>query len=93
LVGSYARGTAREDSDIDFLIVSDRTNSLLQSDEWLRQFGEISTINLEDYGLVQSRQVFYQTGVEVEFGITTPVWLNTQPIDAGTKQVLDGSKN
>ncbi len=88
LVGSYARGTARKDSDVDFVIVTDQPKSF-ENDEWLQHFGDVSKITLEDYGLVQSRRVFYGNGVEVEFGITTPAWLNTKPIDAGTKEVLD----
>ena len=45
-------------------------------------------MDLEDYGLVQSRRVRYGNGVEVEFGITTIGWLNTAPIDEGSRRVM-----
>jgi aminoglycoside 2''-phosphotransferase len=33
--------------------------------------------------------VFYASGIEVEYGITTRDWLNTNPMDEGTQKVLN----
>ena len=88
LVGSYACGLERPDSDVDFVIISDDEESLLQNDDWIEGFGTVSKTQLEDYGLVQSRRVFYEDGVEAEFGFTGREWLRTDPVDRGTRCVL-----
>ena len=93
LVGSCARGTEREDSDIDLVIITRNPTWWLETDEWLERFGGVKTVDLEDYGLVQSRRVRYENGIEVEFGITTDEWLNTAPIDEGSRRVMsDGHR-
>jgi len=88
LVGSYACGLERPDSDVDFVIISDDAECLLQNDDWIERFGTVSKTQLEDYGLVQSRRVFYEDGVEAEFGLTGREWLRTDPVDGGTRWVL-----
>jgi hypothetical protein len=47
----------------------------------------------EDWGRVTSLRVWYDnSGLEVEFGVTTPVWME-KPLDEGTRRVLsDGYK-
>ena len=91
LVGSYARNTARPDSDVDLVILANNPNKLLNHSEWLSQFGEFVSKQHEDYGLVQSIRVFYQDGLEVEYGITTLEWTKTKPVDSETyKVVTDG---
>jgi len=93
LVGSCARGTEHEDSDIDLVLITRNPTWWLETDEWLSGFGTVRTIELEDYGLVQCRRVRYENGIEVEFGITTDEWLNTVPIDEGSRRVMsDGHR-
>jgi predicted nucleotidyltransferase len=93
LVGSCARGTERDDSDIDLVFVTRNPTWWLETNEWLERFGNVRTADLEDYGLVQSRRVRYENGIEVEFGITTAEWLNTTPIDEGSLRVMsDGHR-
>ncbi|HYV33827.1 MAG TPA: aminoglycoside 6-adenylyltransferase [Candidatus Limnocylindria bacterium] len=92
LVGSYARNSEKDGSDIDFVIITSNTQSLLDNQDWVNQFGTVAKIQKENYGLVQSLRVFYQDGIEAEFGITTPEWIKL-PIDPGTQKVLlDGYK-
>lgn len=89
LVGSWAQGTARPDSDIDFLLIVSNPKEFLEGEDWMADFGKVKEIRSEDFGLVQGRRVFYQEGVEVEFGITTQDWLKADPVDAGTHRVLN----
>ena len=92
LVGSKARGEARPDSDIDFVMIVENQSLLLDKNEWLKELGNLTSVKDENFGLVRSRRVCYGE-LEVEFGITTPDWLKTDPIDQGTKQVMtDGYK-
>ncbi len=89
LVGSYARGEARPDSDVDLVIICNNPKELLEDVKWINNFGEVIKHNIEDWGMVQSIRVFYKNGEEVEFGITSPQWA-TVPIDPGTQEVLLG---
>lgn len=42
----------------------------------------------EDWGRVASLRVLYEdNGLEVEFGITTPIWVS-KPLDEGTLRVF-----
>jgi predicted nucleotidyltransferase len=84
LVGSYARGAARIDSDIDLVLLTDQPQKYLEDFKWLERFGLVEKHQTEDYGKLISIRVWYQDGVEVEYGITTPDWAAT-PLDLLSK--------
>jgi len=88
LVGSHARGQARPDSDIDLVFICDDSAKFLESDEWINQFGSYKSINREDWGNVQTRRVFFDSGLEVEFNFTDKEWTKLL-LDTGTKAVLE----
>jgi len=87
LVGSYARGTARKDSDIDLILITDEPDDYINDNQWIQQFGIIKKKQIEHYGLVTSVRVWYGNGLEVEFGITDQRWA-ALPIDPGTRLVI-----
>lgn len=87
MVGSYARATARDDSDIDLVILTEQPEKYLQDITWAEQFGEIEKHQTEDYRKLISLRVWYRDNYEVEYGITTPDWA-AQPLDPGTGQVI-----
>ena len=89
LVGSYARGEAKDDSDIDLVILTDQPQKYLADLKWIERFGEPEKVQLEDYGRLQSLRVWYKNGVEVEYGITEPDWASV-PLDPGTREVILG---
>ena len=89
LVGSYARGAAGDDSDIDLVLLTDGPQKYLEDLKWLERCGLVEKHQTEDYGKLTSIRVWYQNGVEVEYGITTPDWAAT-PLDAGTQEVIQG---
>ena len=72
LVGSYARGEARDDSDIDLVLLTKKVDRYLENVTWLERFGVVENYQIEDYGKLISIRVWYQNGVEVEYGITMP---------------------
>jgi predicted nucleotidyltransferase len=90
LVGSYARGTAKEDSDIDLVVLTDYPQNYLESTAWAEQFGTVRKYQIEDYGKLISLRVWYQGGYEVEYGIAAPEWAAI-PLDLGTQEVIRGS--
>src|SRR5450432_1151431 len=60
LVGSFARGTAHEDSDVDVVLITQMPQWYLGDHHWLDLFGEVLKVENEDWGLVQSKRVFYR---------------------------------
>ncbi len=92
LVGSYARSTASENSDIDLVLLIDEPSIYYADTLWITQFGQPYRQQMEDYGKLISLRVWYRDGPEVEFGLTTPDWA-AMPIDEGTDRVImDGIK-
>ena len=89
LCGSHARGEARPDSDIDFVILTPDPASLLDDRVWIAGFGTDARVAgpVEDYKLVQSIRVFYGK-TEAEFGVTDKVWAQP-PIDHETAGVIN----
>jgi uncharacterized protein len=87
VVGSYARGDARPDSDVDLVIVCSNPLKYLDDTTWVTNFGAAQETSLEDWGLVQSLRVLYRHGLEVEFGVTSSEWTRLPP-DGGTAAVV-----
>jgi hypothetical protein len=90
LVGSWARGTARPNSDVDVVILCADPSVYLAHDSWMADFGAIDQVIAEDWGAVGAWRVSFQDGLEVEFGFTTPAWARTDPVDRGTRRVARG---
>ncbi len=87
LVGSWARGTNRSDSDVDLVLLSTdrgRTfSSLIASDI----AGPIRKKRTEIYGACTSLRVFYDGDWEIEYGVVAPSWADL-PLEEGTERVL-----
>lgn len=91
LVGSYARGAEKEDSDIDLMIIVKDQDLYISDETWIQQFGEVDKIVDEVWGQLKTKRVFYKDGPEVEFNFDKKSWVN--PKDSGTKRVVtDGMK-
>lgn len=92
VVGSYARGTNKESSDLDIVIITSNKAEMVRNQEFVQSLGEIYKMQTEYYGACTSIRVWYKNGQEIEFGIVDPSWMK-KPLDAGTKKVLrDGYK-
>ncbi len=87
LIGSYARGTATDSSDVDLMMITNHPDDYLKQTEWISIFGEIERQQIEDYGKVTSIRVWYIGDLEVEYGITDEDWISF-PFDEGTRQVI-----
>lgn len=87
LVGSYARGAATKGSDVDLVILTSVVDKYLRDQSWVSVFGGPAECRTEYYGRVTSVRACYASGLEVEFGFTTPDWAH-MPIDEGTLSVV-----
>ena len=92
IVGSYARGTNRENSDLDIVIITSRKSEMVENQDFVQRFGKVDRQQTEYYGACTSIRVWYEDGREVEYGIVETSWISL-PLDAGTHRVLsDGHK-
>jgi predicted nucleotidyltransferase len=94
LVGSYARGAARADSDIDLMLITSTPETFRQETQWLQQIdwehiqAHITTWKDADYGLVWSRHTQLSNGTEIELSFGPPQWAATNPIDTSTYKIV-----
>ncbi len=100
LVGSYARGEAKPDSDIDLMAIASNPEFFRQNHDWMHQINwesincKILTFNDAEYGAVWSRHIyltnlsnqFNNIKLEISFGL--PTWASINPIDSGTFNVV-----
>jgi predicted nucleotidyltransferase len=92
LVGSHARGAARGTSDVDLILLTENPQTYFDDVAWIRKFGNPLRWESEDWGNIRSLRVWYESGLEVEFGVGDLDWA-APPVDEGTRRViLDGIK-
>jgi predicted nucleotidyltransferase len=92
LVGSRARGEAREDSDVDLILLAEDPKQYLADGGWTAQFGAVRRRRTEPYGRITSVRVWYDDGREVEYGIGAAEWAE-DPLDQGARRVIrDGMR-
>jgi predicted nucleotidyltransferase len=89
VVGSFARGNARPDSDLDVILLVRDASRYLQDATWVSTFGEVQAIGIEAYGRVTSIRVLYHDGLDLELGIAPADWASG-PFDPGTEEVARG---
>lgn len=96
LCGSWARGAATPESDLDLIVIADRPDRLRADPGW---HGEIdwesagySQLNWTDwvYGAVWSRHVGLLPAAAVELTICGRHWADADPVDPGTRRVVGG---
>ncbi|MEV6812364.1 nucleotidyltransferase domain-containing protein [Micromonospora sp. NPDC051296] len=91
VVGSWARGAARMDSDVDIIVVTDNRR-YADPGNWTGLLGG-EAVRLAEWGLLQEVRVRRPSGFEVEMGIVPPSWADTDPVDPGTRRVVsDGHR-
>lgn len=88
LAGSWARGASRPDSDLDLVIVTLDVAGFFAFPGWLAHFGNPTDRIEETYGVLRALRVWYADGPEVEFGIVSPAWCATDPVERGTARVV-----
>jgi hypothetical protein len=96
LVGSYARGDARPDSDIDLILLTSAPETFRHDKTWLDEIawtngGVVRQYDV-DYGSAWSRHVEVDN-CKIEFTFAGASWAAINPIDVGTARVVsDGCR-
>lgn len=93
VVGSWARGEQRLDSDVDLVIVVNDVDPFLHDDSWIAPLGGTAMVRTQQWGLSHERRFTLPSGLEVEAGFVIDEWTRTHPVDAGTRRaVTDGMR-
>jgi predicted nucleotidyltransferase len=86
LVGSWASGKGRIDSDIDVLLLSANPEAFTASDHWLDHFGKPPVVRREQFGQVAERRIRLPSELEVEFDIAPLSWAQRRSRRPGHRQ-------
>jgi uncharacterized protein len=93
VAGSWARGTARSDSDVDLILLV-REPEDFRGQDWLGEIawreGRVTQWHDANYGVVWSRHLQLSDSREIEFTFCRPSWADADPVDAGTAEVVSG---
>jgi hypothetical protein len=89
LVGSWARGAAGPDSDVDLVVLTESPAVYLEREEWVRELGGARVVRTRRWGVLTERRLA-MPGLEVDVGFVLPSWASTDPVDAGTARVVAG---
>lgn len=89
VVGSYAYGRPRMDSDIDIVLALADRSRWVSDDAWVAELLEepFQPLREQDWGPLRERRFQTASGFEVEFGLVTSEWF-AAPVDPGTARVL-----
>jgi uncharacterized protein len=91
LAGSWARGSGRVDSDIDIIVLTADPGAALNSTAWFSVFGaEVWLIRRADFGAIQERRLSLPDGVVMEIGFGSASWAVADPVEQGTRTVMEG---
>ncbi|HEX6420021.1 MAG TPA: nucleotidyltransferase domain-containing protein [Acidimicrobiales bacterium] len=90
VVGSWARGQARMDSDVDLVVLTNDKDRYITDGRWVPDaVGESAElVRTQEWGPLTERRVVLRSGLEVEFGFVPPSWASVDPADPGTACVV-----
>lgn len=89
LVGSWARGTAQMESDVDLVLLTLRVERYTEGDDWIRDLGGETMERTAAWGALAERRLRMPSGLEVELGVAPPYWAAVYPVDPGTRSVVE----
>lgn len=87
LVGSWARGTPRPDSDVDLILLTVEPGLYTGGEGWIAELGGVAPVATRPWGAITERRFSLPSGLEVEVGVGRPPWASITPVDEGTRRV------
>lgn len=88
LAGSWARGEARMDSDVDLAVLTGEPGRYLEDEGWVRDLGGTHIFKTRRWGPMTGCRFVLPSGLEVEAGIALSSWAAIGPVDPGTRNVV-----
>jgi uncharacterized protein len=88
LVGSWARGHATMDSDVDLVVLTAMKDLYLGDESWVRELGGLRIVRTREWGPTTERRFALPSGLEVEVGVAPASWAAADPVDPGTRRVV-----
>ena len=89
LAGSFAHGEARMNSDVDILVLTNDKQPYVEGEEWISELGGLRLTKTDQWGPMTERRFVLPSGLEVEMGFAPPSWAATDPVDWGTRRVVE----
>lgn len=87
LVGAYGRGEHDKNAAIHFHLITTTPKLYTDNPSFVNNFGVVVESSIKQNGIVTSLQIWYSSGIEADFSITTPIWIST-PLEEETKKTL-----
>lgn len=87
VVGSWARGTARMDSDVDIVVLTGNVHYSVPG-VWTGLLGG-EMVRSAEWGPLREIRLRRPSGLVVEIGVAPVSWADTDPVDVGTHRVID----
>ena len=89
VVGSWARGTASDGSDVDLVLLSDDPTAYTHREDWVAElFPSARLMRTGDWGAIVERRLLLPSELEVELGVASRSWAAVEPLDEGTQRVV-----
>lgn len=91
VVGSWARGEPRMDSDVDVIVVTAEFSQYVRGTEWIAEVVgyPAPVVRTMEWPPLTERRVQLASGFEVEFGFVLPSWATDRPVHPGTAGVVN----
>jgi uncharacterized protein len=82
VIGSWARGEATDDSDLDLLLLTDVPGNYVERDDLLLSGFVMARITgTRPSGGLTERRLGFSSGLEVEVDVGAPAWAGVDPLD------------
>jgi predicted nucleotidyltransferase len=89
VVGSWARGAAKHDSDVDVVLLTYDPSVYIEREDWIAALTPgAELLRTGDWGAIAERRLGLRSGLEIEVGVGLPSWADTAPVDPGTRAVV-----
>lgn len=92
LVGPCASDEDEEESDMNFIIISDKKSKTFDAILNSFPFNPIEQATKDEWGSLLSLRILYVNGLEAEYGIVEENWLNESYDETFTEVLLRGFK-
>jgi uncharacterized protein len=89
IVGSWARDAAREESDLDVVLLTTQPAAYTDHDDWIAGLAPgAGLVRTGNWGPIVEHRLKLPSGLEVEVGVGLPSWADASPVDPGTRRVV-----